>query len=121
MAHHKNHFTVTILSHCTYALTSGLLACDYQHRNDIIYSLIHTMVSKNLQSSHAKGLRAPSVSFLVSYRKISNALSGQLLQVHQMISHINSTSNYCSRKDSSLLSLKPLQLSIYKPTSLASF
>lgn len=64
MAHHKNHFTATILSLCTYALTSGLLTCDYQHRNDIIHNLIHTMASKNLQSSHVKSLRSP-LSFVL--------------------------------------------------------
>ena len=101
MAYHKNHFAATVLSLCTYALISGLVTCDQQHRNDTIYSLIHTMVSKNVQSSQVKGL-APSVFFLVSYREISNALSGQLLQVHKMISHINRTSSYSSRKDSSL-------------------
>lgn len=59
MAHHKNHFAATVLSLCTYALTSELLTCVYQPRNDIIYSLIQTVISKNLQSSHVKGLRSP--------------------------------------------------------------
>jgi len=61
----------------------------------------------------SKTLGAPSVSFLVSYRKISNALSGQFFQVHQMISHMNRTNNYSSRRDSSL--------SFYTPTPLVSF
>lgn len=47
MAHHKNHFAATNLSLCTYALTSGLLTCDHEDRNDIIYSFIHTTVPKN--------------------------------------------------------------------------
>lgn len=52
MAHHKNHFAATNLSLHTYALTSGLLTYDYEDRNDIIYSFIHTMVSKKHQMFH---------------------------------------------------------------------